>query len=59
MSDRAVVLLWSMVTLLTFYLLWLNGERALDRYGLIGYVTWVPAVIVGAAIGYRLSGALW
>ena len=57
--DALALTLWIVGTGLTTWILWLNGERTLDRYGVIGYIAWVPAVIVGAAIGYRLSGALW
>mgnify|MGYP001562350984 FL=1 len=57
--DVLTFTLWIAGTGLTTWILWLNGERALNRYGPIGYITWIPAAIVGAAIGYRLSGALW
>ena len=57
--DALVLALWTAGIGLTTWILWLNGERFIDRYGLVGYLAWVPAVILGADIGYRLSGASW
>ena len=57
--DALVLALWTAGIGLNTWILWLNGERFIDRYGLVGYVAWVPAAAIGTAIGNRLSVALW